>query len=624
MAEPAAEQPVTEVDVKPAAKDEQKAMTDTELSWTKVILGSLGALLALYVFLVGLSLMGSSFKVLGGRGASSMFSSIENPIAGLMTGVLATVLVQSSSTSTSIVVSMVGAGTLGVKTGIPIIMGANIGTSVTNTIVSMGSVGDRIDLERAFSGATVHDMFNMLTVATLLPIEAIIGAIQGEGGPLYWITHAITEGLMGGDGGEELFDSPIKAITSPVAGTILKSNKYVIYGLTLPEPKVMQSQSTNTTLCNTVRRMSAAEDQTNAIGDTSRGLLNRRLADEAESVDCSKYYCFDKGLAKQMKKTKEEEYEELATCDGFILDNGGEPCGKQTCFLNDGYSFYDKKIKNGALLKGGFLKDAGDELGGIVGLIISIALLCGGLIALTTLLKMIFMSKAKSALKYATKLNDYIAMAIGVGITIIVQSSSVTTSALTPLCGVGALPLEKMLPLTLGANIGTTCTALIASLVSLKFDAVQIALCHLLFNITGILIWFPVPQMRQLPLKAARLLGLYASYYVAFPAVYIIIMFAVVPGVCLLISAIYGASIAGGVLVTLAGLAGLAAFEYLWWVGHPKGEALCYKVLSKEQREAGEAALKAANDALTGQAAAQVAAATGSTGSDEKPVVLDV
>merc|ERR1712151_774369 len=110
-------------------------------------------------------------------------------------------------------------------------------------------------------------------------------------------------------------------------------------------------------------------------------------------------------------------------------------------------------------------------------------------------------------------MGDYVALLAGLGVTILVQSSSVTTSALTPLCGVGVLPLEKMMPMTLGANIGTTCTALIASLVSLKFNAVQIALCHLCFNIVGILIWFPVPIMRNVPLGAARLLGLYASYY---------------------------------------------------------------------------------------------------------------
>lgn len=54
-------------------------------------------------------------------------------------------------------------------------MGANIGTSVTNTIVALGQVGDRDEFRRAFAGATVHDMFNWLTVIIMLPIEWISG-----------------------------------------------------------------------------------------------------------------------------------------------------------------------------------------------------------------------------------------------------------------------------------------------------------------------------------------------------------------------------------------------------------------------------------------------------------------
>merc|ERR1719261_472841 len=182
----------------------------------------------------------------------------------------------------------------------------------------------------------------------------------------------------------------------------------------------------------------------------------------------------------------------------------------------------DKKVEDGRLIKGGFVKGAGDIGGGIIGLIISILLLTGGMIGLTMTLKLIFMTKANAMIRYSVKLNDYIALLIGIGITILVQSSSVTTSALTPLCALGVLPLNKMLPLTLGANIGTTCTALIASLVSLKFGAVQIALCHFFFNVIAIIIWFPLPLMRNVPLEAARVLGLYASYYRASPPLYIL------------------------------------------------------------------------------------------------------
>merc|ERR1740138_1726253 len=102
-----------------------------------------------------------------------MFDGLSNPVAGLMVGIIATVLVQSSSTSTSIVVSLVGSDAMSVRVAIPVIMGANIGTSVTNTIVSFGQVNDDDQFERAFAGATVHDMFNMLSVAVILPIEII-------------------------------------------------------------------------------------------------------------------------------------------------------------------------------------------------------------------------------------------------------------------------------------------------------------------------------------------------------------------------------------------------------------------------------------------------------------------
>merc|ERR1712113_32724 len=163
----------------------------------------------------------------------------------------------------------------------------------------------------------------------------------------------------------------------------------------------------------------------------------------------------------------------------------------------------------------------------------------------------IFLGKAKRLIHYALKVNDYLAILIGMGITIIVQSSSVCTSALTPLAGIGVLPLDKMLPMTLGANIGTTCTALIASLVSLKFGAVQIALVHLLFNIVGIFIWFPFPPMRRAPLGAARLLGLYAAHFRFVPALYLFVVFVIVPLICLGVAEIFKATVGGGVVVLL-------------------------------------------------------------------------
>lgn len=159
-------------------------------------------------------------------------------------------------------------------------------------------------------------------------------------------------------------------------------------------------------------------------------------------------------------------------------------------------------------------------------------------------------------------------MLIGVGITILVQSSSITTSTLTPLVGMGVLQLEQMLPLTLGANIGTTVTALMASLVSDNIDSLQVALAHLFFNITGILIWYPIPFMRRVPLNGARRLGKATRIWRGFPIVYILVMFFVIP-LCLWgLSALFekgnkGYVVLGSVLCILLGLS-IGWFVY-WW-----------------------------------------------------------
>ena len=98
-------------------------------------------------------------------------------------------------------------------------------------------------------------------------------------------------------------------------------------------------------------------------------------------------------------------------------------------------------------------------------------------------------------LKKAASMDPYVAIGVGTGVTVLVQSSSITTSVLTPLAASDIISLEQMLPLTLGANIGTTATGILAAMVSSKPESVQIAICHLTFNILGILLWYgpPVP-----------------------------------------------------------------------------------------------------------------------------------
>ena len=142
--------------------------------WYRVFVQTLRILaveVALYFFLLSLGLMADGLTAVTGKSAAKLFDDNDSPIVGVMVGILATVLVQSSSTTTSIVVVLVANEVVDVPTAIPIIMGANIGTSVTNTLVSLGFMDDREAYERGFAGATVHDMFNYLNVLLFLPIE---------------------------------------------------------------------------------------------------------------------------------------------------------------------------------------------------------------------------------------------------------------------------------------------------------------------------------------------------------------------------------------------------------------------------------------------------------------------
>jgi sodium-dependent phosphate cotransporter len=151
---------------------------------------------------------------------------------------------------------------------------------------------------------------------------------------------------------------------------------------------------------------------------------------------------------------------------------------------------------------------------------------------------------------YVPWLTGYIAMALGAVITFLVQSSSVFTSTLTPLVGIGVISIERVYPLTLGSNIGTTTTSLIAALAAPPEklqDTLQISLVHLFFNITGILLYYPIPFMR-FPIPMAKFLGNETAKYRWYAIFYLVGMFFVLPGVVL------GLSIAGPIALLCVGV----------------------------------------------------------------------
>ena len=129
-----------------------------------------------------------------------------------------------------------------------------------------------------------------------------------------------------------------------------------------------------------------------------------------------------------------------------------------------------------------------------------------------------------------------VAIVLGMVITIAVQSSSITTSVLVPLAASGVLTLENIYPVTLGANVGTTVTALLASLATGNPAAVTVALVHTLFNLSGILLFYPIRVLRNLPLRLATGMSDIAAERRSTAIGYALGMFVVVPllGVLLL------------------------------------------------------------------------------------------
>lgn len=352
----------------------------------------------LFIFLIAIKLLGSSFKLLGKDFVQTLITANMNPFTGLFIGVLATVLVQSSSVTTSLVVGLVSGGILSVSNAVPIIMGANIGTTVTNALVSFGHVSQREEFKRAFSGSIIHDFFNLIAVAIFLPLEMMTGYLEK--------TATYLAGALYGIGGVA-YKSPLKVIIGNVSKTVQHT-----------------------------------------ISDISP------LAEKG---------------------------------DGIIL------------------------------------------------ILIACGLIFLCLFSLVKLLRKIMIGRVVRVLDRALTKNAVITIMIGVIITVSVQSSSITTSLLVPLLGGGIITLETAFPIILGANIGTTVTALLAALAGTQ-AGLAIALVHLLFNISGIVLIYPFRPIREIPLSMARWMGERVQEKRRFAVVFVLMVFFIIPFAVMLIS----------------------------------------------------------------------------------------
>merc|ERR1719402_1864885 len=183
----------------------------------------------------------------------------------------------------------------------------------------------------------------------------------------------------------------------------------------------------------------------------------------------------------------------------------------------------------------------GETYIGIILLAISLCMLCGCLIGMVKTLNSLLGARVRGIIENVINadipvrglgwLTGYLAMVVGAIMTILVQSSSVFTSTLTPLAGAGLVSLERAYPLTLGSNLGTTTTSILASFAAggdKVQSALQIALVHLFFNLTGIILFYPVPVMRW-PISIARVLGNTTAQYRWFAVVYLCFMFFIFP-----------------------------------------------------------------------------------------------
>jgi solute carrier family 34 (sodium-dependent phosphate cotransporter) len=350
----------------------------------------LGVFLSLYFFIVGIGGMAHAFNLFGAEFAAAVLETTENPLLGLFVGILATSLVQSSSTSTSIIVGMVAGGAISLEGAIPMIMGANIGTTITSMLVSLGHFRRPLELQRGFSAASLHCSFNALGVLVLLPLELATGFLAHSA--------SLLAGLFENVGGMRLAN-PLRAMTAPV-----------------------------------IEVMAAV------VRDHPVALL-----------------------------------------------------------------------------------------------VLSIVLTYAMLVAIVKLLRSLMLTKLEHFFDTHLFRSPGRAMVFGLLLTFAVQSSSIPTAIAIPLAAAGILKLAQIYPFSLGANLGTTLTAMLAALATASSTAVTVAFAHLLFNIVGILVVWPIAFIRRIPMLIALKMGDWALKARLMPVLFVLFLYFLIPAVVVIV-----------------------------------------------------------------------------------------
>jgi len=357
-----------------------------------------------YLFLVSVKLMGLSLDLFGRGFAETLLRMGRSPSLCLFVGIFATGVLQSSGVVTSMIVVWGQAGMLPLEGTIAMVMGANIGTTITNLLVSLSMITRSEEFRRALAAAIVHDFFNVMAVIVFFPLELATGFLRKASlGAAGFFQHA---------GGAELVNV-MDLIVNPPAHAVYT---LFLHGLGLPRTPV-----------------------------------------------------------------------------------------------------------------------------GIILMVLSITFLFASLICIARLMRKTVMKGLEAFFDKYLFRNSAAAMLFGVVLTVIVRSSSVATSLVVPLAGAGVLTVEQIFPYTLGANMGTTFSAMLAALVRPGQNVpgttiplgLTTAFAHLIFNSAGIILIYPI---RFIPITLAKKFGEMASRKKSLAFVYIGIMFFGIPGAVILLS----------------------------------------------------------------------------------------
>lgn len=321
--------------------------------------------LYIFGFLLSLKLLILSFKTLNVEVIESVILATANPFIALFIGILITALLQSSSTVTSVLVAAVASGMITTENAIYLVMGANIGTTVTSTLVSLGHIMRKKEFRRAFAAATLHDFFNILTALILFPLEYYLGALSNLS---KYFTHFFIDykgfGLF-------YLTNPITSILEPIINTI--------------------------------------------------HLFLGEIAWVSLVLAVVFLFLMIRGMAISFKESLQTNFEGVWE-------------------------------------------------------------------------KYLFGSAWQSLFS-------------GILITAFIHSSSLVTSLVVPIVASNRLSVRRCFPFLMGANIGTTITALLAALPQQNEASLQIAFAHVFFNIIGTMIFFPILFFRNIPIFLARNLG---------------------------------------------------------------------------------------------------------------------